>query len=425
MLTGQQAGLFGGPLYTLHKALTAIKLARQISATHGVTAVPVFWIDSEDHDWEEVRRCTVLDDNQTPHTVTAADVEGAGERPIARLTLDGQAAQAIEALSGVLPPTDFTAEVLALLRRAYAEGRGMSEAFGIVLDQVLGPHGLVVYDAADPNAKPLARALFANAPSPIPAAPRRWPRPPAPRSKRSGYHAQVSPGDQAAPLFLIDGTRRAIRFRGDVAVVGDRRDAAGRTGGAGRRRRPNSFSPNVLLRPLVQDTIFPTVCYVGGPSELAYLGQLRDVYAHFGVPMPLVAARASASVVDSAALRFLAKHDIPFHQFQRQDELTLNQLLESQLPEAVEVSFADADATRCSPGSRPSPPPPAPSIRRWKAPRRRRWGRCSTNCSRCTARSSTPPRRRMRRCAGSSPARRPSCSPTASRRSASWASCGC
>jgi uncharacterized protein YllA (UPF0747 family) len=81
---------------------------------------------------------------------------------------------------------------------------------------------------------------------------------------------------------------------------------------------------------------------VGGPSELAYLGQLRDVYAHFDVPMPLVAPRASASVVDSAALRFLAKHDIPLPQFQRQDELTLNHLLESQLPKAVESSFAEA-----------------------------------------------------------------------------------
>ena len=82
MLTGQQAGLFGGPLYTLHKALTAIKLARQISATHGVTAVPVFWIDSEDHDWEEVRRCTVLDDDQSPARLSP--------RPMSRAPVNGR-----------------------------------------------------------------------------------------------------------------------------------------------------------------------------------------------------------------------------------------------------------------------------------------------------------------------------------------------
>jgi bacillithiol biosynthesis cysteine-adding enzyme BshC len=343
VLTGQQAGLFGGPLYTLHKALTAIKLARDVSAAHGVTAVPVFWIDAEDHDWEEVRRCTVLDDNQAPQTITAADVDGAGERPIARLTLDGQGAQAIEALTAVLPPSDFTTEVVALLRTAYAEGRGMADAFGIVLDQVLGPHGLVVYDAADPAAKPFARALFARAladpgrTSALAAAA-------GAALEARGYHAQVSPTDQAAPLFHIAGTRQAIRVRGDVAVIGERELPLAALA-AEADASPEHFSPNVLLRPLVQDTIFPTVCYVGGPSELAYLGQLRDVYAHFGVPMPLVAPRASASVVDSAALRFLTKHEIPLPDFQRQDELTLNHLLESQLPKAVETSFAEAEAS--------------------------------------------------------------------------------
>ena len=342
VVTGQQAGLFGGPLYTLHKALTAIKLARQVATTHGITAVPVFWIDAEDHDWEEVRRCTVLDDEQTPHTVTAADVEGAGERPIARLKLDGQGAQAIDALATALPATEFTDDLLRLLRRAYAEGRGMSDAFGVVLDDLLGPYGLVVYDAADPAAKSFASPLFQR----VLADPGRTSALAAAAGQAleaRGYHAQVTAVDQTAPLFLIEGSRQSIRFRGATAQVGDRElplaELATLAAAA-----PERFSPNVLLRPLVQDTIFPTVCYVGGPSELAYLGQLREVYAHFGVPMPLVAPRASVSVVDSATLRFLAKHDIPLPQFQRQDELTLNQLLESQLPKAVEVSFAEAGA---------------------------------------------------------------------------------
>jgi bacillithiol biosynthesis cysteine-adding enzyme BshC len=342
VVTGQQAGLFGGPLYTLHKALTAIKLARQVSAAHGVTAVPIFWIDSEDHDWEEVRRCTVLDDDQTPHTITAADVAGAGEQPIARLTLDGQAAQATTDLAAVLPATDYTADLLALLRTAYVSGRGMSEAFGVVLDHVLGPYGLVVYDAADPAAKPFARELFKKALA-DPGRTSALASATGAALESRGYHAQVTATTEAAPLFLINGSRQSIRYRGDTAIVGEREMPLSELTALA-DSAPERFSPNVLLRPLVQDTIFPTVCYVGGPSELAYLGQLRDVYAHFAVPMPLVAPRASASVVDSAALRFLAKHDIPFPHFQRQDELTLNQLLESQLPKAVETSFGDAGA---------------------------------------------------------------------------------
>jgi uncharacterized protein YllA (UPF0747 family) len=98
----------------------------------------------------------------------------------------------------------------------------------------------------------------------------------------------------------------------------------------------------VLLRPLAQDTIFPTVCYVAGPSELAYLGQLRAVYAAFGIPMPLVQPRATATILDSNAMRFLARHDFPLESLRAQDESALNALLESQLPATVEASLQDA-----------------------------------------------------------------------------------
>lgn len=342
VITGQQAGLFGGPLYTLHKAITTIKLARRVAAEHGVPAVPVFWIDSEDHDWEEVRVCTVLDDEQSARTVTLGDVEGAGERPIARLVLDGAGSAAIAELQAALPATEFTDDLIGMLRGAYASGRGMSEAFGRVLEHVLGPHGLVVYDAADPATKPLARELFLKAIT-DPGRTSALAASAGAALEARGYHAQVSPSDQSVPLFLIDGAREAIRWRGTTAVVADREMPLEELSALA-RQAPQSFSPNVLLRPLVQDTLFPTACYVGGPSELAYLGQLRTVYAHFGVPMPLVAPRASASIVDSATLRFLGKHEIPFAGYQRQDELTLNHLLESQLPKAVEQSFAEADA---------------------------------------------------------------------------------
>jgi uncharacterized protein YllA (UPF0747 family) len=101
----------------------------------------------------------------------------------------------------------------------------------------------------------------------------------------------------------------------------------------------------VLLRPVVQDTLFPTVCYVAGPNELAYLGQLRGVYQHFGVPMPLFYPRASATLLDSAAVRFLTKYKLPLEALQAQDEAALNELLKTQIPPVVDQSFQDAAQT--------------------------------------------------------------------------------
>src|SRR6185503_19691780 len=108
---------------------------------------------------------------------------------------------------------------------------------------------------------------------------------------------------------------------------------------------PERFSPNVLLRPIVQDTLFPTICYAAGPSELAYLGQLREVYDHFELPMPLIYPRASATLVDSATIRFLTKYDVPLEDLQPQDEAALNRLLQAQLPPAVDAAFSAAERT--------------------------------------------------------------------------------
>ena len=342
IVTGQQAGLFGGPLYTLHKAITAIMLARRVSAEYGVRAVPVFWIDAEDHDWEEVRGATVLDHEQHPHTIRLADLDGAGERSIGRLVLGSQGHAAIDALGAVLPATEFTADVLAMLRAAYAPGVTMADAFGRVLEQMLGRYGLVVFDASDPATKSMVATLFARALT-DPGRTSHLAAAAGAALEHRGYHAQVAASEQSAPLFLLDGARQAIRFHGDTAVVGDREMPMAELAALA-RTAPERFSPNVLLRPVTQDSIFPTLCYVGGPAELAYLGQLKDVYAHFGVPMPLVAPRASASIVDPATLRMLGKYDVPFAAYRRQDELTLNQLLERQLPPAIDASFAEAGA---------------------------------------------------------------------------------
>jgi bacillithiol synthase len=342
VVTGQQAGVFGGPLFTLLKAVTAIRLARRLGREHGVPAVAVFWIDAEDHDWDEVAACSVLGADDVLRSVRVEAPPGAGERTIASLQFTDAIARALDELGAALPPTEFTPGLLGALGEAYQPGRGVADAFARLLDHVLGPQGLVVYDASDAAAKPFAAHLFRKELEHPGETARRAAAAGAALAAR-GYHMQVTPNEASAALFDLQGERRAIRASTEGFVIGDepitRQALLARAS-----ERPETFSPNVLLRPIVQDTIFPTACYVAGPNELGYLGQLRGVYEAFGVPMPLMQPRATATVLDSAGVRFLRKYKVPLASLEAQDEHALNELLRAQLPPAVERSMQEADA---------------------------------------------------------------------------------
>lgn len=341
ILTGQQAGLFGGPLFTLLKALTALKLADQVAREHSVPCVAIFWIDAEDHDWDEVRSCAVYDSTLATRSVSLPARGGDDEAgPVASMRLDDQILGVLDALEQSLAPTEFRADIMAALRRAYRPGVGMADAFGIWLEEVLGPRGLVVYDSSDPATKPLVSRVFARELS----APGRTARLAAQAGAdlvARGYHSQVHANNDTLALFRLHPGRRSIRQQDGQLVIGEERVSAA-TLELEARERPAGFSPNVLLRPIVQDTLFPTVCYVAGPNELAYLGQLRGVYDHFGVPMPLMYPRTSATLLDSAAMRFLAKYDLAIESLQAQDDSTLNELLKAQIPESVDAAFTEA-----------------------------------------------------------------------------------
>ena len=341
ILTGQQAGSFGGPLFTLLKAVTALQLARQAATSLGVPVAVVFWVDAEDHDWEEVASCTVLDGQYEPRTVTIPSPAGAGEQPVGTLQLDERVSGTLDELDAALGRTEFTESLMQSLRGAYRPGAGMADAFSSWLESVLGPHGLIVFDSSDASVKPLLSGVFtkevatAGRTSALAAK--------AGETLRALGHApQVVPQPESVALFRLDGHRKAIRRQAGGFLVGEDTFTAEALAEEA-ATAPHHFSPNVLLRPVVQDTLFPTACYVAGPSELAYLGQLREVYEHFTVPMPLIYPRATATLVDSATNRFLAKYDVAVPDLQPQDDSVLNRLLESQLPPAVDAAIKDAD----------------------------------------------------------------------------------
>ncbi len=340
VVTGQQAGLFGGPLFTLLKSLTALKLAERVSAELQVPAVAIFWVDAEDHDWEEVRGCPVLTGDLELRTVQLPAPPGAGERPVGTLEIDAGVARTIDELAAALAPTEFTPELLDSLRRAYTPGVSMAEAFARLLESMLGPRGLIVFDACDPAAKPLAAGVFVRELE-SPGQSLALAAAAGAELAARGHEPQIEPAPDGTGLFWLDGGRVPIRRRGDGLAVGDTLHKPAALV-AEARRRPERFSPNVLLRPLVQDTLFPTVCYVAGPSELAYWAQLQGVYQHFGLPMPLIYPRQTATLLDSASSRFMARYELPIEDLQRHDEAALNRLLESQLPPTVEASLEQA-----------------------------------------------------------------------------------
>lgn len=340
IVTGQQAGLFGGPLFTLLKALTAIRLAERVRDEHRVPTVPIFWIDAEDHDWDEVKSCGLLDAELNLLSIAVASPTGANEQPVAGMSLDASAARAIADLGAALPRTEFTADLLDQLGRAYQPGAGMADAFGQLLEAVLGPKGLVVYDSSDRASKPLVAGVFAEEIEHAGRTSRLAAEAGAALAAR-GYHAQVTPHEGQPALFHLNEGREPIRAQDGRFVIGGRPTPPEALIELV-RRAPHQFSPNVLLRPLVQDTLFPTVCYIAGPSELAYLGQLRGVYDAFGLPMPLIQQRATATLLDSNSMRFLTRHDFPLENLRAQDEAALNQLLEAQLPASVEHSLEEA-----------------------------------------------------------------------------------
>ena len=315
VVTGQQLGLFAGPLYTVYKARTAVRLAARLAGETGRPVVPVFWLADEDHDWAEVRRATfarglrgtaeaevrhaTYDDGRDPD---------ADRGPVGRVVLaPGPTADALRQLEAALPDGPHRADALRLARDAYVPGRTMRDAFAGLL-RALVPD-VVMISADDARLKRLVAPLFAQEIE-------RWPETLAALEERSaalvaaGFHAQVAPspvnlfwmGDGARTPLDPEGSGFALRGTAETRTPADLVRQLGET--------PEAFSPNVVLRPLVQDTLLPTAAYVAGPGEAAYFAQLGPVYDLFGVPMPVVEPRLSLTVVEPAVAKVLDRYGL-------------------------------------------------------------------------------------------------------------------
>lgn len=347
VVSGQQAGLFTGPLYTIYKALSAVKLAGCLTQ-RGTPAVPVFWIATEDHDFAEVAGAEFIGCDCRLAQVSVSTGMHMEGTPVGHVVLDDSINETITRLIEVLPETEFTPELESLVRDAWQPGRRYSEAFARLMMGFIGKYGLILLDPQDARLKELAAPLYAEAARRAPQIADAI----VERSRdleESGYHAQVLASNDSFPLFLhmADGTRHALartesgRYK---TKEGSEEFAAEELAGLA-LREPARFSPNVTLRAVVQDYLLPTIAYFGGAAEIAYFAQTGEVYRLLERPATPILHRASMTIVESRTGRTLERYNLELHDFFEGLETVLARVVEEHLGAETGKSFAQAEET--------------------------------------------------------------------------------
>jgi bacillithiol biosynthesis cysteine-adding enzyme BshC len=311
VITGQQAGLFTGPLYTIYKALTAVKLAADLR-TKGVNAVPMFWIASEDHDFEEVNHTRIVNRDGQLTTIRYTACSPKEGKPVGHIKLAEGVRENIDQMIDTLPDSEFTPELADYLRASYAPGESFAGAFGKLMMRLFSKYGVVLIDPLDDRLKQAASGIYTQAMlRGVEFAARLVNESEA--LVNAGYHAQVFTSAEAVPLFMMDDGRRTAMVRredGKYHLKGGDKSFAPEELHSTVERCPNCFSPNVTFRPIVQDFLLPTVAYIGGPAEIAYFAQLRPNYSLLGRTDPVVLPRASFTLIERRQMKTLDKYDL-------------------------------------------------------------------------------------------------------------------
>jgi bacillithiol synthase len=338
VVTGQQVGLFSGPAYTIYKALTAIRVARELTS-RGIAAVPIFWLATEDHDFAEINQCWTFDAAHQPIELAVRDYDAAAVagRPVGEVAV---AQYPTEALRRSLQGFPFGDELAGQVEQAYGNGATFGAAFGALLKKLLPGYGLLHIDPMLPAVRELAapaiRAALSQAPELTEALLER-----NQELIAAGYHAQVHVENHTSLVFLLEGGRRIAlkRKNGEYSANGRRFSTQELMD------RAASLSPNALLRPVAQDSILPTVAYIGGPAELAYLAQSQVIYRRILGRMPVALPRSGFTLLDQRSDKLMRRYHLRLQDFFHGDECLRGQVAAELIPPAVANAMSDAKAS--------------------------------------------------------------------------------
>ena len=338
VVTGQQVGLFGGPAYCVYKALTAVHVARQLTE-RGFNAVPVFWLATEDHDFAEVNHCFFpkrggLERVEIP-------TSGLAERRVGDIRL-GADAQRLSAQVNALLEGAFAEEVGRWVAECYAPEESFGTSFGKLMTRIFAERGLIFLDQMSPEFhrlslpamhravrehKALASELVARSAA----------------LEKAGFHAQVKVTEQSTLLFrLVDGQRIPLRAANGGLAAGNKIESIEETLN-GLEERPEDFSPSALLRPIIQDSLLPTVAYIAGAAEVAYYAQTSLVYEKLLGRAPAILPRASFTLVPANISNLLKKYNLDALDILQGRHKFRARLEAEALPQALTARFDDGE----------------------------------------------------------------------------------
>ena len=334
--TGQQTGLLTGPLYTIFKAITAVKLANSISEKIGIRTIPIFWMAADDHDFAEINSVNVCRTDGEPISFELKSDESNDRKSASNLKLGPGIGPLLEQFEKILPDTEYRQHTIDILNRICTSETSFPDAFAQLMTVLFQGQGLIIVDPTDPALKPHIRRVFEREIC-NPLASTQSVLRTSKNLRKAGFEPQVSRLPNAVNMFLYNSGQRNAMFYKDGYFTN--RDASLSFSEQDLLRlletAPERFTHNVITRPLVQDTLFPTLTYVGGPSEIAYYGQLGEVYNQFELPFPIIYPRASHTLVSGTTKRILDKHNLRLSHFSHGIDTVIDQSLRKQMPSEI------------------------------------------------------------------------------------------
>jgi len=326
VVTGQQVGLFGGPTFCILKALTAVIMARKAGA------VPMFWLATEDHDLQEINTVNLAaGDHLQKFTVNVPHREGAPVGDIAFTDEIAAAVVQVEALFG-------KSEISELLAASYRKGETFGTAFARFYTKVFSEMGVVFLNPLDKELHHIALSVLQTALEKSEELNQAL----IVRNKEleaAGYHAQVKVTPSHTLCFYFeDGARTPVRHQDGEFFIGERKLAAADLLNEA-ERCPEKFSANVLLRPLMQDYLLPTLCYIGGPAEVAYFAQIEVVYRKLAGRVTPIVPRIFATLIEPRIAKLLDRYQLSLPDLFNTPEKARELVASRALPDSILKSF--------------------------------------------------------------------------------------